>query len=325
MILAAGFGTRLMPLTRILPKSMFPVLNRPLLAHSIGLLRSCGVREIAVNVHHLSEKIIDSFGDGTEFGGHLHFSREETILGTAGGIKAMQSFLEDGPFFVVNSDIVTDIDLGPVIEFHKQNKSCLTLVVREDSEQHDPIQMDGDGRVTRFGGEPFKIKKRVLFTGIQIMEPEIFSRIPAGKFCGTTEDVFPQMVEDGLPVYCYRPKGYWKDMGNRENYLQVHQDALDGKVTLKSGPSHTPDGPLIVPPALIGRDCHIAQDVQIGPYAVLGNGCIVRHGAIVEHSVCWDGVTIGTGATVRRSVLAHQVTVPDNEEITDQSLVNPEG
>lgn len=321
MILAAGFGTRLLPLTRILPKPIFPVLNRPLLAHTIGLLRTCGIRDIAVNVHHLSEKIIERFPQSDEFGGNLRFSKEDTILGTGGGIKALQNFLEDGPFFVINSDIIVDIDLARVIEFHKKNKASITLVVRDNAEQHDPIEIDQHGRVTRFGGNISANARRIQFTGIQIIEPEIFSRIPPGKFCGTTDSIFPQMVAEGRPIYAYVHGGYWIDMGNREHYLKAHEDALDGRVVLKSGPSHSPDGPLIVPPVLIGRDCNIAKDTQIGPYAVLGNGCDVRHGAIIEHSVCWDKVTIGAGATVRASVLAHQVTIADNEEVTGQSLI----
>ena len=327
MILAAGFGTRLRPLTQVLPKPMFPLLNRPLLSHSIQTLRSANIREIAVNIHHLAETIIGHFGDGASHGVKLHFSKEEKILGTAGGIKALEGFLNGGPFFVINSDIVADIDLNRVVEFHKRKASCLTLVAREDisPEQYDPIEIDEDGRVVHFvGASSMNLPdstRRVMFTGIQIMEPEIFSRIPTGIFCGTTEDIFPQMVGEGLPVYGFLHEGYWIDMGNRQNYIQVHEDALDGKFHLKKGPSHVPDGPFIIPPVHIGKDCSIAKDVQIGPYAVLGNGCTVKHGAIIEHSVLWEKVTAGAGAVIKNSVIAEKATVPDGSEIDGQSLI----
>ncbi|HAX46789.1 MAG TPA: hypothetical protein DCX78_08205, partial [Nitrospina sp.] len=121
MVLAAGFGTRLQPLTRVLPKPMFPVLGRPLLSHTFDLLRSANISEVAVNIHHLPDHIIDYFENEKPLNLNLHFSREEKILGTAGGIKKVQSFLEDGPFILINSDIITDIDLNRVIEFHKKN------------------------------------------------------------------------------------------------------------------------------------------------------------------------------------------------------------
>ena len=143
MILAAGFGTRLKPLTLGLPKPMFPVLNRPLLEHTLNFLSSNGIQDIIVNVHHLPEKIVEHFGDGTDFGVHLQFSREEEILGTAGGLKKAQSFLEKETFLVMNSDVLADIDLDKVLSFHKEKKSCLTLVVRKDAEpeKYEPIEI----------------------------------------------------------------------------------------------------------------------------------------------------------------------------------------
>jgi NDP-sugar pyrophosphorylase family protein len=327
MILAAGFGTRLKPLTETVPKPMVPVLNRPLLERTIELLRLANIQDIAVNVHHLPEQVMAHFGDGSKFGVNLHFSREETILGTAGGIKAAQGFLDGGPFLVINSDIIVDIDLDRVLEFHQERGSCLTLVVREDDspKKYAPIEIQPDGRIVRFIGASSKNvpdeTRRVMFTGIQIMEPEIFSRIPAGKFCGTTEDVFPEMIEEGLPVFGFLHKDYWIDMGNREQYLQVHKDALDGGVSLKTSPIKNAEGLSIVPPVLIGENCLIATNARIGPYAVLGKECSVGNNTVVENSVLWDGVTVGSDCTVRRSILGSSVTLAEKAEVMDQSLI----
>jgi NDP-sugar pyrophosphorylase family protein len=327
MILAAGFGTRLRPLTQTVPKPMVPVMNRPLLERTIELLRSANILDIAVNVHHLPEEVIAHFGDGSSFGVNLHFSREEKILGTAGGIKAVQGFLEGGTFLVINSDIIVDIDLNQVLEFHRERGSCLTLVVREDDspKKYDPIEIQQDGRIVHFvGASSMQVSdntKRVMFTGIQIMEPEIFSRIPEGKFCGTTEDVFPEMIEEGLPVFGYLHRDYWIDMGNREQYLKVHKDALDGKIILKTGLTKIPEGSSIVPPVLMGEGCMIEPGARIGPNVVLGNGCHVKKNAVVENSVLWDGVTVGSDCTVRQSILGNSVTLPEKTEVTDQSLI----
>ena len=326
MILAAGFGTRLKPLTLSLPKPMFPVLNRPLLEHTLNLLSSQGIQDIIVNVHHLPEKIIDYFGNGSDFGVRLQFSQEEEILGTAGGLKKTQSFLEEETFLVINSDVLADIDLKNVLSFHKEKKSCLTLVVRKDSqpEKYKPIELANDGRITRFVDASIKnppaTTQRVMFTGIQIMEPEIFSRIPPGKFFGTAEDVFPKMIEKGLPVYGTLHEKYWIDMGTRETYIQAQADALNGKLTLEASSSRNPEGPLVVPPVLIGKNCEISQDAQVGPHTVLGDGCRIRSGAVVENSILWDGATIGSDATVQNSVIGKDATVESGTKVVDATI-----
>jgi len=325
MILAAGFGTRLKPLTLGLPKPMFPVLNRPLLEHTLNFLSSNGIQDIIVNVHHLPEKIVEHFGDGSDFGVRLQFSREEEILGTAGGLKKAQSFLEEETFLVMNSDVLADIDLDKVLSFHKEKNSCLTLVVRKDvePEKYKSIELAGDRRITRFVKASIKnppaTTQRVMFTGIQIMEPEIFSRIPENKFYGTAEDVFPPMIDEGLPIYGYLHDKYWIDMGTRETYIQAQADALEGRLSLKTSPTKNPEGPLVVPPVHIGKDCEISNDAQVGPYAVLGDGCRLRSGAVVENSILWEGATIGSGASVKNSIIGKGVAVENGAQVINTS------
>ena len=327
MVLAAGFGTRLQPLTRVLPKPMFPVLGRPLLSHTFDILESANITDVAVNVHHLPDFIINYFEKEKPPDLNLHFSREEKILGTAGGIKKMESFLEGGPFILINSDIITDIKLDKVIDFHKKNNSKLTLVVRQDisPEQYDSIEICKDGRIVHFvGASSMNIPgntTRVMFTGIQIIEPEIFKRIPEGQFCGTTENIFPQMIQDEVPVYGYVYNGYWKDMGNRENYLQVNSDALDERVSLKGVSPNELNNSLIIPPVLVDRNCQIAENSQIGPYTVIGPNCNIKSGAIIANSILWEGVTIGAYSIVKGSVIAQNRTIGDGKNIKDESVI----
>ena len=326
MVLAAGFGNRLQPLTRVLPKPMFPVLGRPLLSHTFDILESANITDVAVNVHHLPDFIINYFEKQKLHDLNLHFSREEKILGTAGGIKKMEGFLEGGPFILINSDIITDIKLDKVIDFHKKNNSKLTLVVRQDisPEQYDSIEICKDGRIVHFvGASSMNIPgntTRVMFTGIQIIEPEIFKRIPEGQFCGTTESIFPQMIKDEVPVYGYLHNGYWKDMGNRENYLQVNSDALDERVSLKGVSPNELNNPLIIPPVLVDRNCQVAENSQIGPYTVIGPNCNIKSGAIIENSILWEGVTIGAGSNIKGSVIAQNRTIGDGKNIIKESV-----
>jgi len=327
MVLAAGFGTRLQPLTHVLPKPMFPVLGRPLLSHTFDILESANITDVAVNVHHLPDFIINYFEKQKLHDLNLHFSREEKILGTAGGIKKMEGFLEGGPFILINSDIITNIKLDKVIDFHKKNNSRLTLVVRQDisPEQYDSIEICKDGRIVHFvGASSMNIPgntTRVMFTGIQIIEPEIFKRIPEGQFCGTTESIFPQMIKDEVPVYGYLHNGYWKDMGNRENYLQVNSDALDERVSLKGVSPNELNNPLIIPPVLVDRNCQVAENSQIGPYTVIGPNCNIKSGAIIENSILWEGVTIGAGSNIKGSVIAQNRTIGDGKNIINESVI----
>ena len=326
MILAAGFGTRLKPLTLRLPKPMFPVLNQPLLEHTLKFLSSQGIQDIIINVHHLPKKIVEHFGDGSDFGVRLVFSIEEKILGTAGGLKKAEEFLQKETFLVMNSDVLADINLANILKFHKEKNAYLTLVVRQDAnpEKYKPIQLADDGRITRFVdatfNHPFQTTQRVMFTGIQIMEPEIFSRIPKDKFFGTTEDVFPSLVDEGLPVYGTLHEKYWFDIGTRETYIQAQADALEGKLILQTKSSINFEGPLIVPPVHIGKDCEISNDAQVGPHAVLGNGCRLRSGAMVENSILWEGVTIGSGATVKNSIIGKGVAIENSKQVVSLSL-----
>ena len=325
MILAAGFGTRLKPLTNDLPKPLFPVLNRPILEHALHFLSTNGIKDIAINLHHKSEKIIDYFGDGKDFGVNLHFSKEEKILGTAGGIKKLQPFFQNETFLVINSDILADVDLKNVLKFHKDKNSKLTLVVRQDpnAEKYDSIQRIEEGRIVHFLGHSIKNSEpttQVMFTGIQIMEPEIFARIPENKFCGTVEDVFPGMIQDELPVYSFLHKGYWIDMGTSETYIQAQMDALVGKIPLKISPSQNTEEPLVVPPVHIGKGCEISQDAQVGPYTVMGDGCRIRSGAVVKNSILWAEVTVGGGLTVQNSILGEGVAI--NKNVNNNSLAS---
>jgi len=323
MILAAGYGTRLRPLTYKVPKPMVPIMNRPILEHTIHLLRSHGIQEITVNLHHLPEIIKDHFGDGKKFGVKLHWSFEPEILGTAGGIKKAQQFLEGESFLVINSDVVVGIDLSKVMTFHKAQGSALTLVVREGGEQCDPIEVDANDRIVHMIDRSSKDKPDdttpILFTGIQVMEPEIFDRIPEDKFFGTTTDVFPGMLEDQLPMFAYWHHGYWKDVGTIQSYLDVHKDLLDGKI---KGGLHTKnnspaDGQ---PLSLIGKNCKISDTAIIGPYTVLGDNCTIGDYATIENSICWDSVTLSKGSNTKQSILGNGVTVKDNEALDIKTL-----
>ncbi len=270
------------------------------------LLEKAGIESVAINLHHLAQAVMDRYPARSYKTLDLRFFVEEKILGTAGGIRAAQEFLDDGsPFLTLNSDVLSDVDLKAALKFHKERKSALTLVVRRygPEESYRPIEIDATGKIVNFLGTlPPKVKgtgERVMFTGIQIMEPEIFSRIPAGQFCGTTEDIFPQMIREGKPVYGYLHEGYWLDAGTRETYLQANFDGLDREADTQKSKK-----PEIVEPVLIGENCELSPTARIGPYVVLGDNCKIGPGTKIERSVCWNGTVIEEDCQVEGSVIA---------------------
>lgn len=318
MILAAGFGTRLLPLTRRLPKPLFPVMNRPLVSHTLDWLKAAGIDDVTLNLHHLPEQIVAALGGENQTG--IHFSREEDILGTAGGIKQAERFLGGGPFIVANSDVLADVDLRAVMAFHREKGAALTLVVRRDARYHDAIDIDDEGRIVHFLGARARghagPATRMMFTGIQVMEPGIFDRIPGGRFQATTSDIFPAMVEEGLPVYAYTHKGYWLDLGTPETYLQAHKDALEGSLALR-GHGRPLTGEGLSPPVWAG-DGLSSAGAALGPCAVFGEGCRVAAGAVVENTVCWDEVTVGEGARVKNAILGRGAVVPAGARVVGE-------
>ncbi len=321
MILAAGFGKRLQPITNKIPKPLFPLMNQPVLEHTLQSLQSHGLSEIIANVHHLPTAITDHFGP------RIQYSIEKEILGTAGGIKKAQDFLRGEPFVVINGDILTSIDLTEVIKFHKNRNALVTLVVREDPnpEKYPAIEIDHEGRIVRFPKtnlpDPTSDTKRVMFTGAQIIEPSVLDRIPPDIFYGTTEDVFPKILEEKLNMYGYRHEGYWNDIGNRKDYLKAHWDILDGKNSLKHLPSEKlPDDLQITAPVYIGKNCQISSKAKIGPYVVLGDNCVVEDYAEIKNSVCWNGSQISEKSKISDSVLSFNYKTEPGQTITDQLI-----
>lgn len=319
MILAAGFGKRLQPITNKIPKPLFPIMNQPILEHTLRTLQLHGFSQTIANVYHLSSAITDHFGT------KIQYSIEKEILGTAGGIKKAEDFLKEEPFLVINGDILTSINLTEVVNFHKNRNALITLVVRQDPipEKYPPIEIDDDCRIVRFPKtnlpNPTSNTKRVMFTGAQIIDPSVLNRIPTDIFCETTKDIYPKILEENLPVYGYLHEGYWNDIGNREDYLKGHWDILDGRYSLEQPPSEfLPSDLQITQPVYIGTNCKISSKAKVGPYVVLGDDCVVKDYAEVKNSVCWNGSQIAGKSKVSGSVLGFSYKTDSQQTIIDQ-------
>jgi mannose-1-phosphate guanylyltransferase len=331
MILAAGLGTRMRPLTEHCPKPLLPLLLQPLLDHRLAQLRQYGVRDVIINLHHQAEQLARWLGDGRRWDVRLRLSFEPEILGTAGALKRVESLLCDAPFLVVNADIVMDVDLHALWHWHCQRRALLTMVVKPDpaARSYGAVVLDPDDRVLLINGRPLTgapaTGQETIFTGMQMVDPRVLESIPPDRFITTTADVYPTLLERQEAVYGYRYTGYWIDIGAPARYLQAHWDLLAGalgdqwlhhlpagsRVLLHpSDPPLTAPGVTLTPPVVLGPGVVLAPDVRLGPYAVLGAECQLASGAVVRDSVLWERVHVGEGAHVQGCVLGTGVHVP---------------
>jgi mannose-1-phosphate guanylyltransferase len=236
-ILAAGEGSRLRPLTLICPKPMLPVAGKPGLEWIVAWLKTCGITDLVINLHHRPETVIDHFGDGSAHGVHITFSREAAILGTAGGVKCVQHLFRD-TFIVVYGDVLTDLDLKPLIEFHYTNGSephvTLSLYHAPNPTECGIVGLDRHGRVTRFVEKPAAdaIFSDLANAGVLLIDPPLMEYVPAATFYDFSNDFLPLLLERGLPIYgqVLPEDTYLIDIGTPEKYERVQHEWPTGRL-----------------------------------------------------------------------------------------------
>ena len=332
-IMAAGFGTRLEPLTLAVPKPMVPILNKPVMQHNLELLSSQGIRDVYANIHYFPEQIENFFGDGSSFGVNLCYSFEEKLLGTAGGVRRMASIAGgvDSTFLVLSSDALTDIDLRALLSFHRKKKALATIVLYSvlDTSQFGVVVLDEASRVTAFQEKPLpgKALSDLANTGIYIFEPEVLEMIPKDRFYDFGKDLFPEMVGKRLPFFGYQMKEYWSDVGGIEQYVSANMDALKGRIKIprprgkRDGDRWIGEGVKIAKgvklkgPVLIGDRVKLGNDVEIEGPAMIGDKCIVKDGARINGSIVWSDTYIGKNGHILDSVIGSWCYVDDNVTI----------
>jgi NDP-sugar pyrophosphorylase family protein len=336
MIMAAGLGTRLYPLTGRTAKPMVPILNRPVMEHMLHLLRRHGVGEIAANLHYHPDKIRTYFGDGADFGVELRYNLEKDLLGTAGGVGAFREFLGDGTFVVVSGDGLTDIDLTAFVTAHRSHGGVCTMAVKQvDDPSLYGVVVHEQGRVTGFQEKPpvDEALSDLCNCGIYAFEPAIFDHVPGGAFVDWAKDVFPALLGGDVPFHAWPLETYWNDVGNIEQYRLSNFDALLGRVKLDvpgreiaprvwvgEGTQVEP-GARLEPPVLLGAGCLVEAEAElIGPL-IVGDGCVIERGAVLEGVINWDGVKAGRGSRLAGSILGRNVTVHHEAVVHEDAVI----
>jgi NDP-sugar pyrophosphorylase family protein len=230
MILAAGFGTRLRPLTDRTPKPLLQVAGKPLISYSLALLRAAGIHEVMINLHHRGGELRAALGDGGRYDMAITYSAENPILDTGGAIKKAQPFLQGGRFVVLNADIICDVDIGRVVAWHGERGALATMVLREDRDaaRYGLFEVDGADRIRRFLGQPAAVDApltALMFASIHVFEPEVFGYMDEGAF-GINRTTYPRLLAAGRPLYGYRFAGYWQALDTHERLAEGRSELL---------------------------------------------------------------------------------------------------
>jgi NDP-sugar pyrophosphorylase family protein len=287
IVLSAGYGTRLWPLTEDRTKPALPILGKPLVGYVAEYLAGYGIDEIVVNLHHRPESVRRALGDGSRFGVKLHYVEEPVILGTSGALDNTREFFERDTFVVVNGKIITDIDLNAAIETHRRMNAIATLVLLPNigRERFSVIETES-GHIKGFGRMPAaEGPAPLMFTGIHIMEPRIFEYIPRGVFSDSVTDVYPQAMANGEILAAHVASGKWRELSTLKRYLDISVELLH----------------------------------EAGKSFIAGANASIS-GAVTD-SVLWDNVEVGAGARVNRVVLADRVKIGDGEVIENAIVV----
>jgi NDP-sugar pyrophosphorylase family protein len=247
MILAAGLGTRLRPLTNTIPKPLLPVGGTPLIVWNVLLLKRHGFREIVVNLHHLGPMIEQVLGDGAKFGVRMIYSHEQVILGTGGGIKQAEPHFSGEPVLILNGDTLVEVDLGAVWDFHRTHQAVATLVLREDADavRWGLVEVGADDQIVRITGKGLPSPSSAIprmFAGIHILHPRLLPGVPRGV-ASSIIDPYIAAIERGERILGYDLHGYWSDIGTAERYAQAEKDAQAGLIRLVDRQPFEPPAP----------------------------------------------------------------------------------
>ena len=316
MVMAAGLGTRLRPLTYDVPKPMVPVVNRPVMEHILELLPRHGFSEVIANLHWFPETIRERFDDGSALGVDLTYSYEDELLGTAGGVRNVAEFFGSESFLVMAGDALTDIDLAALRAAHESNGGVATLAVRRvaNVSEFGVVIAGSDGRVQGFQEkpDPAEALSDLANCMIYVLEPEVFDYFPDKPVVDFALDVFPALLENDVPFHVHTIDASWNDVGSLPEYLQGNLDALEGTVKVEArGSVLEPSGgdaavdtgePGVNGPVLVGENCELGAEARLDGPLVIGDRCAIAPGARVKHSVLLPGSQVPAGAIVAGAI-----------------------
>lgn len=314
MIMAAGVGSRLEPLSSVVPKPLVPLANMPTMDILVKHLASFGIKNIIANTFHKAEAIQEHYRTN-DFGVDFEFIKETELSGTAGGVKKCQFFFEEGQdFLIMSGDGLTDIDINKAYESHKKSGSIATIVLKKidkkETFKYGIVVPDENGFVEIFQEKPpiGEARSNLANTGIYIFNYKIFDFIPENTFYDFAKNVFPAISVSGLPINTYEHKGYWSDIGSLDQYHQSNID-LQNHILNSYKPNVTKT---FLGKYTKGKNLELNDGVTIKGNCIFGDNCKIGKNAKIKNSIIWDNVTIGNDVTVENSIILTNCVIEDS-------------
>ncbi len=313
VVMAGGFGTRIQPLTHSCPKPMLPIVNRPMMEHTMMMLKDLGITEFIVLLYFKPEIIKNYFKDGSDFGIKISYVTPDDDYGTAGAVKLAQDLIGDDNFIIISGDLVTDFDFQKLFDFHasKNAKLSIGLTSVENPLQFGVVIANSDNVIEKFLEKPSwgEVFSDTINTGIYIIEPEILNFIPKGENFDFAKDLFPTLMKNNVELMGYNLEGYWRDVGNPESYREVYDDILNKKLKFNIPGIKTeyPDGTLYS-----DTTYNLDDSVEIIGTVVLGENVVLEKNTKLNNTVIGNNVTIGKDSNIRNSILWDDIKIGKN-------------
>ncbi|MCC6037968.1 MAG: NDP-sugar synthase [Armatimonadetes bacterium] len=340
MIMAAGEGTRLRPLTYARPKALVPVMTVPIMENIVKWLRKHGITELAVNLHYLGDDIEGYFGDGSKFGVSITYLREDQPHGTAGAVRLMADFLcePNSTFLVIGCDELIELDLDAMIRFHKERNALVTISLAwvDDPSEFGVAQLDGDGRIIGFVEKPknWTGGRALVNSGVYLLEPDAIKRVPLGSTYDFGKQLFPELVAEGAPIYGFASDGYWNDIGHIGNYWEANRSALTKKAPIHDCPLvEVEPGIFVHPTAQIAESARLEAPCAVGAHTVIeanacirggsiiGDHCIIGSGAVIDNSILWSHVTVSPKTVLQGCIVTDRCIVHAADEPIKKAIL----
>ena len=322
VVLVGGLGTRLRPITFDVPKALVPLRNRPFMGYMLDFLRGGGLDGAVLSLGYLPDPIQDYLARWHDLRGFsVDYAVEEHALGTAGGIKNAEEYLDGEPFVVVNGDVLMGMDLAEALRIHKGSDALATITLTsvEDPTAYGLVEVDHEMVVRRFIEKPAadEVTTNLVNAGVYVMEPEVLEMIPAGREVSIEREIFPELQAQGR-LRAHVSSSYWRDIGTPRSYLAASHDVLSGAVGTGREDFEYMDvaddarcgkNVRLLPPLSVADGCEISDLATIGGRSSLGRNCRVGRGAVVEGSIMLDGAQVEAGAVVRGSIIGRNARV----------------
>ncbi len=336
VVMAGGEGSRLRPLTIRRPKPMVPIAGKPVMEHILNLLKRHGITEVVITVQYLASNIEDYFGNGSQFGMRITYSREDVPLGTAGSVKNAEDQLTE-PFLVISGDALTDYNLTDIIKYHQEKKAMATLTL---AHVHNPLEYgviitNEEGHITQFLEKPSwgEVFSDTINTGIYVIDPKIFSYFEKNKQFDFSQELFPMMLKNGDPIYGYVSDGYWCDVGSLSEYMRANADVLQGRVDVEI-PAKNIGGNIwceegvdiaeeaqLYGPIYLAHDCKIKAGAIVHGPSTIGHYTIIDERAQVDRSIVWNNSYIGERAELRGALVGSSTSIKTKAVMFEGSVI----